>query len=389
MDEVFVRSDNAGCYHCALLMLSIPDISSRTGITTRRYDFSESNSGKDICDRHISPMKGRIRQYVNEGHDVESASDMKKALQSHDGVKSCRIAVVEIDTAKQSLHHHSWTGIQAMSNFEFSETGIRMWKAYSIGPGKLVRYNRLIKNGEKQNDTHLKVIEPFAVPRLSSGSMGSARKAITSRDSGSHETDDSEAFTCPQAGCVEHFVTNTELDKHLDIGKHCYQKQEDSTFDTIKRKWAAACTNVRPSYISGSSDLQEVDYPTEETGWALKKARKTTRFSERVRNHLLKLFIEGEETGNKWDPSVVASRLKTTRALDGTKLFQRSDWLSAQQIRSYFSRLSVIARSGKLTWENREFLQDEEMMNTFAERANTELTIKKVYQAVDMAADTN
>ena len=121
----------------------------------------------------------------------------------------------------------------------------------------------------------------------------------------------------------------------------------------------------------------------------LKKARKTTRFSERVRNHLLKLFIEGEETGNKWDPSVVASRLKTTRALDGTKLFQRSDWLSAQQIRSYFSRLSVIARSGKLTWENREFLQDEEMMNTFAERANTELTVKKVYQAVDMAADTN
>ncbi len=92
--EVFTRSDNAGCYHCAFLLLSIPGISQRTGIKTKRYDFSESNSGKDICDRHISPMKSHIRQYVNEGNDVENAGDMKKTLDSHHGVKGCHISVV-------------------------------------------------------------------------------------------------------------------------------------------------------------------------------------------------------------------------------------------------------------------------------------------------------
>ena len=31
-----------------------------------RYDFSEPQSGKDVCDRIISPMKGAIRRYCNE-----------------------------------------------------------------------------------------------------------------------------------------------------------------------------------------------------------------------------------------------------------------------------------------------------------------------------------
>ena len=72
-------------------MLSIPGISQRTGVTTSRYDFSESNSGKDICDRHISPLKS---QYVNAGNDVENAKDMKKAIDSYSGVRGCRASVL-------------------------------------------------------------------------------------------------------------------------------------------------------------------------------------------------------------------------------------------------------------------------------------------------------
>ena len=65
-------------YNCALLMLSMYDINLRTRITVKSYDLSESNNGKDICDRHISPMKSHIRQFVNEGHEVEADTDMKK-----------------------------------------------------------------------------------------------------------------------------------------------------------------------------------------------------------------------------------------------------------------------------------------------------------------------
>ena len=122
--EAFARSDNAGCYHCALLLLSIPGISQRTGVTTNRYDFSESNSGKDICDRHISPLKSHIRQYVNAGNDVEKAKDMKKAIDSYSGVRGCRASVVKVDTSSQDLHNHNLNGVLMFSTTVIQNVGI-------------------------------------------------------------------------------------------------------------------------------------------------------------------------------------------------------------------------------------------------------------------------
>ena len=100
----------------------------------------------------------------------------------------------------------------------------------------------------------------------------------------------------------------------------------------------------------------------------MRKTNSSTRFSEHVKEHLLKLFLEGEKTGNKYDPSVVASNLKTTCAANRKKLFPQSDWLSSQQIASYFSRLAVIARSGKLVWETKEILQEDENLQALVDR---------------------
>jgi len=106
-------------------------------------------------------MKSHIRRYVNAGHDVENASDMKRALDSYSGVRGCRASVVKVNTSAQQIHSHNWTGVQMFSNFQFSEGGIRMWKAYNIGQGKFVHYQKLTKKGGSQGDTGLVVIEPF------------------------------------------------------------------------------------------------------------------------------------------------------------------------------------------------------------------------------------
>jgi hypothetical protein len=57
LERVFVRSDNAGCYHNAPLTLSLPGIAKRSKMQIIRYDFSEAQAGKDACDRKIAPMK--------------------------------------------------------------------------------------------------------------------------------------------------------------------------------------------------------------------------------------------------------------------------------------------------------------------------------------------
>ena len=71
-----------------------------------RYDFSGPQSGKDVCDRR---MKTHIRHWVNEGHGVPTAEEMKVALESHGGVQGCRFAVVEIDKTKMNAEVcNSW-----------------------------------------------------------------------------------------------------------------------------------------------------------------------------------------------------------------------------------------------------------------------------------------
>ena len=147
----------------------MPGISQRTGVTTSRYDFSESNSGKGICDRHIFPLKSYIRQYVNAGNDVEKAKDMKKAIDSYSGVTVCGASVVKVDTSSQDLHNHNWYGVVIFSNFKFCAEGIRMWKAFNVAEGKFVRYDKLMKRGTSQGSTRLEVIGLFTSPRVSTG----------------------------------------------------------------------------------------------------------------------------------------------------------------------------------------------------------------------------
>ena len=51
ISKAFLRSDNAGCYPNGLLILSLPVMGERVGVMPLRYDLSDPQAGKDICDR--------------------------------------------------------------------------------------------------------------------------------------------------------------------------------------------------------------------------------------------------------------------------------------------------------------------------------------------------
>ena len=144
------------------------------------------------------------------------------------------------------------------------------------------------------------------------------------------------------------------LQKHLDVGKHLVRLERETTYDTITRKWAETCQEVFGSYLNSEARSgSQTAVTTSSTspvlkGWALKTSRKAIRFSEKVKTHRKRIFLEGEETGRKASAVDVCSELRTLRDESGKKVFNKEDWLAAEQIARYFSRLSVMHRSGRL-----------------------------------------
>ena len=66
------------------------------GIILKMRDYSETQKGKDICDRICGVAKSRMRSWMNSGNDLCNAVDIKEGMKYASGVKNCKIGVAEI-----------------------------------------------------------------------------------------------------------------------------------------------------------------------------------------------------------------------------------------------------------------------------------------------------
>ena len=214
LSQVYLRSDNAGCYHCAYLLLSLPSIGDRTEVKITRYDFSEPQAGKDICDRCTAALKSHMRRFINEGNDVKTASDMKAAIESYGGVKGCYATMCGVQASAQTMNKHNKTGVQVLHNFSYEDGGMRVWRAYDVVPGKFYSAVTLVRFGTPQGPTELVTLEPFSRPHIEAGTYQQrAEPAGATSEPGplkelpfSSQTEhESEMLSCQEEGCIKTF----------------------------------------------------------------------------------------------------------------------------------------------------------------------------------------
>ncbi|CAG2196655.1 unnamed protein product [Mytilus edulis] len=175
IEEVFLRSDNAGCYHCGCLWLSLYGISQRTGLKILRYDYSEAQSGKSFCDAKIAHMRSKMKMFVSSGNNISSAEEMKAAIMSGAGVTGCQCAVADVDTSKQEMTSHRFKGVNSFSNLEFQDGDILVWNSYNIGIGKKIPRSSVLR--QEQGETGLNVINDE--PRATYGAIKSKDNSTT------------------------------------------------------------------------------------------------------------------------------------------------------------------------------------------------------------------
>lgn len=87
-------------------------------------------------------------------------------------------------------------------------------------------------------------------------------------------------------------------------------------------------------------------------GWALKSSHvKRTRFTEKQRDYLSSKFRIGQTTGQKADAASVSKSMMAARDSNGQRLFTSADFLTSEQVSSFFSRLSSKRKlgDGKMT----------------------------------------
>ena len=91
-------------------------------------------------------MKTCIRRFCNEGHDILSAGDTRKALCER-AVKGISTCICEVDKAKITLEVNKIDDFSKLHNFQFEEKGIRVWRSYGIGRGKEISFDQLVLKG--------------------------------------------------------------------------------------------------------------------------------------------------------------------------------------------------------------------------------------------------
>ena len=84
LQSIYLRQDNAGCYHCALTLVTASKVAELNKL--RRMDFSDPQGGKGSCDRKAATIKSHMAIHLNSGHDIESASQMQEAIEPFAGI---------------------------------------------------------------------------------------------------------------------------------------------------------------------------------------------------------------------------------------------------------------------------------------------------------------
>ena len=153
-------------------------------------------------------------------------------------------------------------------------------------------------------------------------------------------------YTCPESGCTRVFQRHSALTKHLSSEK-CIRSLEKHTlmdlaklgYQQVLEEGVGVVPTLRTSSVASKQSRERLA-----EGWALRPAKKAYRFSEKQKAYLTAKFTIGQSTGRKVDASLVARDMRRAHSSNGERLFKSTEFLTSQQISSYFSRLSATTR---------------------------------------------
>ena len=130
-------------------------------------------------------------------------------------------------------------------------------------------------------------------------------------------------------------------------------------------------TGSVPNIPTELSKLRSVENLLLPMDWALRSSQlKRTRFTANQKDYLTKKFDLREISGRKSDPESVARAMMAARDLGGNRLFTSAEFLTSQQVASFFSRLADKRRLPDVTSGSDGEADDAETESALQELSN-------------------
>jgi hypothetical protein len=135
------------------------------------------------------------------------------------------------------------------------------------------------------------------------------------------------------------------MERHCEYGTHSRALEKITLQDRAKVCYAQHLHESqikKPPCLHPSSTMSQSEHTKlSKIGWALKSNPKKVRFSEKQKSFLEKKFLQGEQSGKKSNAKEVASEMRKVRGDNEKRLFCIDEFLTVQQISSYFSRFAA------------------------------------------------
>ena len=83
-------------------------------------DFSEPQGEKGTCDRKAATIKSHMAEYLNSGREIETAAQMKEAIESSRGVRGISVKVCSPPDVS-STKSFKWEKVSFVSNLYYGQ----------------------------------------------------------------------------------------------------------------------------------------------------------------------------------------------------------------------------------------------------------------------------
>ena len=217
---------------------------------------------------------------------------------------------------------------------------------------------------------------------------------VASADSsadGNEQTMPPAVFSCPQDGCVRVFQRLFSLEKHISLEKCTKSLENYSLLDLAKIGYKDKLeqgVGTVPTMQSMLTPEAGIIPSKAKEGWALKASKKYYPFNEKRKKYLDSKFEIGQTTGRKLNGDLVAKQMRRAHETDGTRLFKVCEFLTPQQINSYFSRKAAKSKQQVVDECDVQASEDENNFDRARKQALSSMQLEHpiVYDQYDISS---